>query len=186
MKKEVIQLKAKQEENWSSLQAIRAHVSVVPVELVLTEFRKHKQHSKEWYSEPFYTHPHGYKMCLGVDANGAGGAKGKYVSVFGYIMRGRFDIHLIWPFRGIVMVTLVNQLQDKEHLMHKITFSTAGTMASGRVTTGERASGAVGVHEFTPHSDLDYDPEKNCQFLKDDCLHFQVTRVTYTNQVTNL
>ena len=113
LKKEVLQLKAKQEENQSSLQAIRAHAGVVPV---LTEFRKHKRHSKEWYSEPFYTHPHGYKMCLRVDANGAGGAKGKYVSVFGYIMRGRFDIHLIWPFRGVVMVTLVNQLQDKEHV----------------------------------------------------------------------
>ena len=48
------------------------------------------------------------------------------------------------------------------------------------MTTGEIASGAVGVREFIPHSDLDYDPEKNCQFLKDDCLHFQVTRVTYT------
>ena len=186
LKKEVVQLKAKQEENQSSLQAIRAHASVVPVELVLTEFRKHKRHSKEWYSEPFYTHPHGYKMCLRVDANGASGAKGKYISVIAYIMRGWFDIHLIWPFRGVVMVTLVNQLQDKEHLMYKIDFRTAGTSVTSRVTTGERASGAVGVREFIPHSDLDYDPEKNCQFLKDDCLHFQVTQVTYTNQVTNL
>ena len=131
---EVVQLKAKQEENQSSLQAIRAHASVVPVELVLTEFRKHKRHSKEWYSEPFYTHPHGYKMCLRVDANGAGGAKGKYVSIFGYIMRGQFDIHLKWPFHGVVMVTLVNQLRDEEHFTYEINFKTAGTMASSRDT----------------------------------------------------
>ena len=174
LKKEVVQLKAKQEENQSALQAIRAHASVVPVELVLTEFRKHKRHSKEWYSEPFYTHPHGYKMCLRVDANGAGGAKGKYVSIFGYIMRGQFDIHLKWPLHGIVMVTLVNQLRDEEHFTYEINFKTAGTMASSRDT----APGAWGVRKFIPQNDLDYDPEKNCQFLKDDCLHFQVTRVT--------
>ena len=92
--------------------------------------------------------------------------------------------------RCVVMVTLVNQLQDKEHFTYKIDFRTAaGTSVTSGVATGERASGAVGVREFISHSDLDYDPEKNCQFLKDDCLHFQVTRVTqYTivNQITNL
>ena len=90
-------------------------------------------------------------MCLRVDANGASGAKGKYVSLFGYIMRGRFDIHLIWPFRGVVMMTLVNQLQDKEHFTYKIDFRTAaGTSVTSRVTTGERASDTVGVRELIP------------------------------------
>lgn len=32
-------------------------------------------------SEPFYTHPHGYKMCAGVWLNGIGTGRGRYISV---------------------------------------------------------------------------------------------------------
>ena len=44
------------------------------------------------------------------------------------------------------MVTLVNQLQDKEHFKCVITAST-GT--SSRVTTGERAQSGWGMHKFS-------------------------------------
>ena len=43
---------------------------MLPVELTMTNFARDKMHSDHWYSPPFYTHPHGYKMCLRVDANG--------------------------------------------------------------------------------------------------------------------
>lgn len=32
-------------------------------------------------SEPFYTHPHGYKMCAGLWLNGVGTGRGRYISV---------------------------------------------------------------------------------------------------------
>lgn len=32
-------------------------------------------------SEPFYTHPHGYKMCAGIWLNGIGTGRGRYISV---------------------------------------------------------------------------------------------------------
>ena len=32
-------------------------------------------------SEPFYTHPHGYKVCAGVWLNGIGTGRGRYISV---------------------------------------------------------------------------------------------------------
>ena len=32
-------------------------------------------------SEPFYTHPHGYKICAGIWLNGIGTGRGQYISV---------------------------------------------------------------------------------------------------------
>ena len=36
----------------------------------MTEFEHHRKYSEEWYSPPFHTHDHGYKMCVRIDANG--------------------------------------------------------------------------------------------------------------------
>ena len=58
----------------------------------MTEFEKHKRDSNEWFSEPFYSRPHGYKLCLKVDANGCMGCM--HVSVGSRLMWGQFDDHL--------------------------------------------------------------------------------------------
>ena len=72
----------------------------------MTEFEKHKREDDTWYNEPFYAHPHGYKMCLNVDANGNGDGKSTHISVFCYLMQGKFDNHLRWPFLGDITVQL--------------------------------------------------------------------------------
>ena len=56
-------------------------------------------------------------MCLRVDTYGVGIGKDIHVSVFTCLMRGNFDSHLKWPFRGNVTIQLVNQLEDKKHLI---------------------------------------------------------------------
>jgi len=96
---------------------------MLPIELTMTDFEQHTIDSDNWYSPPFYTHPQGYKMCLGVDANGCGDGEGTHVSLFAYLMRGEFDDHLKWPFQGHVVIQLCNQLQDKYHCGHTIDFS---------------------------------------------------------------
>ena len=45
-----------------------------------------------------------------------------HVSVIAFLMRGEFDDHLKWPFRGHVVIQLCNQLQDKYHRGHTIDF----------------------------------------------------------------
>ena len=69
---------------------------VFPTALTMTNFEQYKIDRDRWYSQPFYTHPQGYKVCLSVVANGSGKGKGTYVSVFAYLMRGEFDDHLKW------------------------------------------------------------------------------------------
>ena len=61
------------------------------------------------YSPPFYTSPHGYRMCIRVYLNGDGAGKGTHVSLFFVVMRSEHDNLLPWPFKQSVRFTLINQ-----------------------------------------------------------------------------
>ena len=64
------------------------------------------------FSKAFYSGPHGYKMCLGVFPCGDGEGKGMHISLFVYMLRGENDSELKWPFRGSVVLELLNQQAD--------------------------------------------------------------------------
>ena len=150
---------------------------VLPTELTMTNFEQHKTDSDEWHSPPFYTHPQGYKMCLRVYANGDGDGKGTHVSVFAHLMRGEFDDHIKWPFKGHVTVAVLNQLEDNNHTTETIRFTnTTNKDVVDRLTGREQAIG-WGKTKFIAHTDLTYNPAKNCQYLKYDCLRFQIVKV---------
>ena len=170
LKQEVAELSSKQEK-------LLSYVPTFPIDITMTNFEKHKRDVYRWYSDPFYTHPHGYRVCLGVHANGLRGGKGTHVSVYVCLMRGEFDNHLRWPLQAHFAIRLLNQLKDKEHCEMTIRFSTTSHPRNvARVTNKERAEG-WGVHRFIPNGELGRNPAVNCQYLKDDCLRFQVTRV---------
>ena len=57
----------------------------------------------------FYTHHNGYKVCILVDPNGYGVGEGTHISIFTCLMKGLFDDHLKWPFRGNITIQIVNQ-----------------------------------------------------------------------------
>ena len=61
------------------------------------------------YSPPFYTSPHGYRVCVRTYLNGDGIGKGTHISVFFFIMRSEHDNLLSWPFKQSVRFTLTNQ-----------------------------------------------------------------------------
>ena len=147
---------------------------IVPVTIKMAGFDELKKKGTDWYSRPFYTGMGGYKMCLEVDANGDGAAKGTHISVFTYLMRGEFDSHLKWPFRGTVTFQLVNQLEDKEH--HTDSNAYKDVTPDFAQVDGERSCG-WGNPEFLPHSELGLSVANNRQYLKDDCLIFRIVSV---------
>ena len=170
----------------ASVEKLYHHVRIVPVQLAMTDFEKHKRKNDRWYSEPFYTHPDGYKMCLGVYANGSGDGKGTHVTVYVHLIQGEFDNHLKWPFRGDITIQLLNQLEDEEHHSKTIHFTDRG-----RVTTGERGLGR-GYTTFIAHTNLISEDDSNddsddddakhptkymYMYLKSDSLYFKVTKV---------
>ena len=148
-----------------------------PCVFKMSEFSRHKSSKRAWYSRPFYSHPGGYKMCIKVAANGCGDAADTHVSVLAYLMKGRNDNNLPWPFIGNFTFTLLNQLADKNH--HTYTYSLQQDSEAGwRVVHGEFAAIGFGHYTFISHNQL-YAPW-NCQYLKDDCLYFRV-KVQVTN-----
>ena len=64
------------------------------------------------YSPPFYTSPHGYRMCIRAYLNGDRIGKGSHISIFLVLMRSEHDSLLSWPFKQSVRFTLINQVNS--------------------------------------------------------------------------
>ena len=137
-------------------------------------FEKLKRKGTHWYSHPFYTRLGGYKMCLRVDANGDGNGKKTHVSLYACLMHGDFDSWIKWPFRGTVLVLLVNQLEDKEHHSLIIPYTDQTPNDNAALVTDAVQSKGWGKQMFIPHTELGLNQAKNRQYLKDDCLVFHV------------
>ncbi len=150
-------------------------ILIAPVRLLMTDFKRRKKDGDRWYSEGFYTHPGGYKMCLSVDANGYEDGKGTHVSCFVRLMRGKFDSTLKWPFRGSVTVQLLNQQGNGGHHTKTITFVEEVLKAyNSRAIDGDRAAEAYGYPTFIHRSDLEHKPYANCQYLMNNSLSFRI------------
>ena len=107
------------------------------------------------YLPSFYTHSHGYRMCLEVNPKGYASGKGTHVSVFTCLMKGPFDDHLKWPFRGEITIQIVNQDGDHNHVEMTIRYDDEiPDFSAGRVTgSNERAIG-WGKQQFLAHTAL--------------------------------
>ena len=151
----------------------------------LVGFEEKKRNDEEWCSNPIYSHFGGYKMCLRVCPNGHDDDnedddddEGTDVSVFSHLMKGDNDDHLKFPFKGHIVVSLLNQLEDKNHHTGELCSpeDDVSERTSGRITRGEMSSSGWGCAQFIFHEDLDHNSDDNCQYLKNDCLFFRVDK----------
>ena len=137
-----------------------------------------KQPKEVVYLPAFYTHPHGYRMCISVHPNGG---KGTHISIYAHIMRGPFDRYLKWPFRGEIAIQLVNQAGNHDHIQKIFPYTDETTDAiAGRVATSNERARGRGYQQFLAHDELQYNAERKTQYLKDDTLHIRVMKVTLT------
>ena len=160
--------------------SIHSHVGLFPIEFVMPDFESLRQSESDWQSMPFYSHLEGYRLCLVVTPNGVGTAKGSYVSVYAYLMQGEFDDRLKWPFRGSITIQLLNQLSNRIPAAATVNLRVTDTTSAqciSRVLNAERAQKGWGLLKFARHEELVYNSVMNRQFLKDDCLHFRITKV---------
>ncbi|XP_065920951.1 TNF receptor-associated factor 4-like [Dysidea avara] len=136
---------------------------VLPVFVKMSEYMKKRQGKIHWYSEPFYTHPKGYKLCfqgcLGTD----------HLSVGLLLMKGPYDNLLMWPLVGDFEVKLLNQRKNSEH------FLVAGDSQDNgrkRVLMKEKSSYFVWFNDtFICHDDLSMTTEA-VQYLRNDTIFF--------------
>ena len=147
---------------------LKSDQQVCPITVKMSEFNTRKQ-----YSDPFYTHNKGYKMCLYIDAAGHGKGTGTHLSVFLYLMKGPHDDELTWPLKGKFEIKLLNQISDSEHYSKTFTYDYDDVT---RVTESGRAKNGWGYQQFICNEQkLVITP--TCQYLKDGFLFFQVTKL---------
>ena len=136
----------------------------------MANFFKYRHEHKEWSSIPFYTHTHGYKMCLLCDASAP--ESDSHLSVYVCLMQGEFDDYLRWPFQGEMTVHLLDQSGTERHCNRRVTFDgTASDTAINRVKKRLKASIGIGFPQFIPLSEL------HPRYLKNDCLSFKITDI---------
>jgi len=175
LKQEVAELRRKEEEDRLSLATVQRCIGVFPIKLMMTNFAEMKGTHGQWYSPAFYTRPQRYKMCLRVVADGYGDGEGTHVSVFAHLMQGECGDDLKMPLQGRITVAMLNQLQDKNHTTETIRFTETKENKYTSGVTEEEIQ--WGWPTFIAHTKLDYNPTKNCQYLKYNRLYFEIVTV---------
>ena len=172
LKEENKQLKQQIEKLTKDFEKYQIGTPLCPVELIITNFEKHKKDGDYWSSPPFYTHPKGYKMCLVVYAGGCGDGVNTHISLFLTLMKGEYDEQLKWPLRGNFTIHLMSQDGDERYShIRTITYdiSTSGSNENcNRVVDGKVS---LGTYKFIAHSML------KPMYLQNDYLKFYIKKV---------
>ena len=134
---------------------------------------KKAQPGVRWTSDPFFTTQTGYKLCLHVNAEGYKEENKGHISVFTALQRGPNDDILSWPFDRTVNITLLNQLEDRNHHSELTTFEHANPDVT-QIKPGAKSATGWGRTKFISHGNLGKKQILNCQYLKDDCLFFKI------------
>ncbi|XP_019859165.1 PREDICTED: uncharacterized protein LOC109587367 [Amphimedon queenslandica] len=108
--------------NVKSLVQTSAVISPPPIkEEMLFEingFSHHKKSNSELISKEFYS-AKGYKFVLMVYPNGRSHFQGRSISIFAHISMGHYDNELPFPFRGKIIVQIVNRLDNLRYHVEK-------------------------------------------------------------------
>ncbi len=143
---------------------------VPPFSFAVSLFKERKFNEEVFVSPAFYTHPRGYKMCVQVDLHGAN----NHVAVHCCVMKGEHDEKLPWPFRGIICISIENQLGIHGRSKKVINFNyTAGVKKSSRVVIGDN-SHLHGLQQLILHQELGLDMD-TCS--KGNTLDFVIVKV---------
>ena len=117
-----------------------------------------------FYSPPFYTSRHGYKMCMRAYFNGEGTGHGTHISLFFVLMRGEFDMRLSWPFKHEVSLILMDQ-NHRKHIVQ--TFNPTPDSSSFRRPVSE-INVSFGYPRFAEV--IAFQDER---YMKDDTIFFK-------------
>lgn len=172
----VLKSLAKQQEQLALLQGelrtLQTKMAVSPsinqgsMTFKVMEYKKKKENNEVYRSPSFYTTTNGYHLSVLLYPNGEGKGQGTHVSVYAELKEGRNDNKLNWPFRGSVVMELLNQLADQNHQSKVANFSEQDNAVIGA---------SWGYSNYIPHSDLLHNPLANTQYLKDDTLYLRIS-----------
>ena len=144
--------------------------TVLSVTIERATYKKDKQ--VQWISPSYFSHRlYGYKMFFEVDFSYS--HRVASLAIFSYMIPGPYDDILEWPFKEKVIVRLLNQCDDHHH--YDYVFDYKDDDRGKRVTDGERGAALSPQGTHLPLDQLSYNADTNFQYLKDDCLKFEVS-----------
>ena len=150
------------EQQQQAISQLRREVGIPPYDLTFSNYQQVKAKDGYIYGPPMYTHPGGYKFKLQLWPYGLG--TGTHVAVAVYSLKGDHDAVLKIPVKFTITLQLLNQHRDQDHHTRDIRC--------------EIKTSSIGANStFIPHADLEWNRDKQTQYLKDDCLRFRITKI---------
>ena len=141
----------------------------------MSNFHEYKNISSRWWSPAFYTAKCGYRLQLVVDPDGSDSAKGTHISAGVFLTKGEDDLSLDWPLKIDVEIKLLNWREDNRHVETIIPFNDSTPFdCRNRITEDTIAPNGMFEHQLISHADLQYNNDKNMEYLHHDSLCFQV------------
>ena len=145
---------------------------IPPHGITLSNYRQEKARKGYIDSPPMYTHPGGYKFELSLFPNGSG--RGTHVAVEVYSLKGDHDAELKVPVKFTITVQLLNQHRDQDHYTRDIQ-----CVIKNRDNIGGVYNNVGTDYTFFPHDALEWNRDKQTQYLKDDCLRFRIKKIVF-------
>ena len=143
-------------------------IRVAPLSFTMTDYLKHLKNGQSWYGPPFYTHQRGYKLIIKFHPTMHN------LSIYAYVMKGKYDDQLQWPLHAEVEITTFGFEQGAK--ITKKLYLPADKCCK-QVRSGTIALLGTGNTKFAKDERLNYIHYKNLQKLSCDCLSFRVEKI---------
>ena len=155
--------------------------STSPVIVQVGGYEKAKQDRITLVTSPFYTTGAGkYKfelhICIAAYiVPGHENSSNTYMSVHASLLKGEYDDLLMWPFKGSISVTLLNQIENSDHFTKQIWLphEPSSVEYTERVTGGRYRNRSWGQVGFISHWELE-NVNVLKQYVVNDCMYFRV------------
>ena len=159
------------EQQQQTISQLRREVGIPPYDYTLSNYQQEKAWGGNIYSPPMYTHPGGYKFTLRLWPYGLGTGARTHVTVFVLPVISNHDAELKFPVKFTITVQLLTQHRDQDHYTRDIQCPLMNRQNIGHYAGCDRT--------FIPHAALEWNRDKQTQYLKDDCLRFRITQVIF-------
>ena len=140
---------------------------VPPYDILCANYQK----LKEWDSASIYTctHPGGYRFVLKLLPDGFNGNV-THLTVTVHSLKSDHDAELRVPVKFTITLQLLNQHRDRDHHTREI---------QCEVKKGDIKQQLLIGADWTsiPFTALEWNRDKQTQYLKDDCLKFRITKI---------
>ena len=164
LKKELTELRGQIQQVHNTTQHIEVHTAG-PCGLckVVTfdQYSQRKGGGNEFYSDPFYSHQHGYKFKLRI---GYFSSKYNDIGTWLYLLTGEYDDQLPWPVNVTVRLELLNQTGDHHHVERTKTWKWGNDKRGGYEAIDD---------SLMKYSDLE-ERGDGVQYMMNDCLKFRL------------